>query len=119
MAASPVIALVIPEGADFVQEFFAVDEEGNPVDLTGYDDLRAEFRITQSPTGTLEATATVSLTTPSLGGFKIVIDHDDTYAMSATSGFWTCQLEDTSVPESRFTPVRGTYTLEATTIVTP
>ena len=96
------------------------------LDLTGYDDLRAEFRSgVDGPTGVLEGDCAVSpshviiLGDPSLGVVEVFLDHDQTYAFTAAAGWWSCQGEDTGTDGSRKMFAKGSYSLTESTIVTP
>ena len=117
----PTVNIEVCQGADFVEEFLIEDDEGSPLDITGYDDLRAELRSgVHGPTGDLQATATVTIVgSGTEGTVEVFIAHADTYAITEATGWWTLQIEKTSTAKTRQTVAAGTYTLAPTTISSP
>lgn len=107
----------IHQGADYRQEFDLFDGAGDPFDLTSYDLLVFELWTERAPAGTVEAVGTVEIVgAPTAGKIALVILHDLTKLMTATSGEYTVHLEDTATAGSRFMAMGASYALILSTI---
>lgn len=109
--------LEIHQGADYRQEFDVTDGAGDPIDLTSYDLRVFELWTKRDPSATIEAVGTVEIVgAPTAGKIALVILHDLTKLMTATSGQYTVHLEDTATAGSRIMAMGSSYALILSTI---
>lgn len=104
------------QGEDWFLDFTVVDGNGDPENLTGYDQAFATFRTERSLSAQVEATAVVTITAPASGGVRIMIPYATGTAMNADAGAYTVEIAKSAVSQSRRRILWGEYQLSKTTI---
>lgn len=88
--------LTIEQGSTFDDEYQYVDDDGNPVDITGYT-VRMQGRLSVESSATVldwdTAGGEITLSDPSNGKFKFAADPTTTGALDFTRGVYDLEIE--------------------------
>jgi hypothetical protein len=100
------------QGAPVVMSFAVLDGNGNPVNMTG-GTILATIRATQSRTGTLIATFTVTWVNQAMGQFTLSLTSAQTDAFTFSGQvFYDVFFQDNNTPQNDYPLVWGIVSLQ-------